>query len=149
MVFKKTRNDALERVSAAQFRQQGKLPVTLVLDNIRSMHNVGSAFRTSDAFLVERIVLTGITGRPPHREIQKTALGATESVEWSYQNDVVEAIAQLKRQGYIAVMIEQAQPHISLAHFVPHPGQHYALIFGNEVAGVSPEALELVASEML
>src|SRR3954469_17190101 len=100
MIMRKLKLDELNRASVTQFKAQDKLPVTVVLDNVRSMHNVGSIFRTCDGFAVEHIYLCGITGQPPHREIEKTALGATQSVNWNYYTDTVQAIAQLKQDGY-------------------------------------------------
>ena len=112
-----------------------------MLDNIRSLHNVGSAFRTADAFRIERIFLTGITGTPPHREIQKTALGATESVAWEYVEHTADVLTRVKADGYVVVIIEQTTESIPLQQFVPEPGRKYCLVFGNEVNGVSDEAI--------
>lgn len=133
--------DELQRPSVSEFKRQKKLPVVVVLDNIRSMHNVGSVFRTCDAFAVEKLFLCGITGQPPHREIEKTALGATQSVEWLYFSETTEAIDWLKKQHYSIVAIEQAEGSILLNQFQPGPNQKYALIFGNEVNGVSEKAM--------
>ncbi|MFC3196868.1 RNA methyltransferase [Parapedobacter deserti] len=135
--------DQLQRPSVELFKAQAKLPVALVLDNVRSMHNVGSAFRTSDAFALEKVALCGITGTPPHREIEKTALGATQSVAWTYAADPVSAIRQLQEDGYRIVAVEQAQGSIPLQEFVPKAGEKYALVFGNEVHGVSNEIMAL------
>jgi 23S rRNA (guanosine2251-2'-O)-methyltransferase len=129
--------EALGRISVSEFRESSKTPVCILLDNLRSLHNVGSAFRTADAFRLDKIVLTGITGTPPHREIQKTALGATESVAWSYVSDPREAVRMLKGEGYEIVIVEQTTASISLHLFVPVPNQKYCLVFGNEVDGVS------------
>lgn len=129
--------DELQRPSVAQFKAQEKTPITLVLDNVRSMHNVGSAFRTADSFAIERIFLCGITGTPPHREIEKTALGATRSVDWQYFASTMEAAEQLKTESYTLIAIEQARESTMLHRFEPSPTAKYALFFGNEVNGVS------------
>lgn len=134
----------LNRPGLEEFKALEKAPITLVLDNIRSALNVGSAFRTADAFALEKIVLCGITARPPHREILKTAIGATESVEWAYEKDVARAIRQLKEQGCRVLAIEQADERTLLQDIRPEGGQKYALVFGNEVSGVSEEAMALV-----
>ncbi len=120
-----------------EFRTGTKLPVVVVLDDVRSMHNIGSVFRTSDAFMVEKIFLCGITAKPPHREITKTALGATESVEWKYYSTILNAINELKSEGYKILCIEQAEGSIDLADFIPEATKKYAVVFGNEVNGVS------------
>lgn len=133
--------DQLNRVDVDTFKNQEKLPLTLVLDNIRSMHNVGSAFRTADAFAIDKIVLCGITATPPHREIEKTALGATQSVTWAHEKTTVDAIRKLKDDGYTLLAIEQATSSIPLQDFAPENGKKYALIFGNEVNGVDEEVL--------
>lgn len=140
----KLKLDELNRISVDEFKKQEKLPLTLVLDNVRSMHNVGSIFRTSDAFALERIVLCGITGQPPHREIEKTALGATQSVEWSYFETTTAAIDWLKEEGKIILAVEQASNSIMLNEYKPNPAISYALIFGNEVDGVSEEAMQKI-----
>ncbi|MBN2862547.1 MAG: RNA methyltransferase, partial [Bacteroidales bacterium] len=118
-----------------------KSPFTIILDNIRSNSNVGSVFRTADAFLTECIYLCGITGRPPHREIHKTALGATESVAWKYCSHTLDAISELKLQGYRIVGIEQAEGSVSLNEFRVTEGLRYALVFGHEVNGIDQEVL--------
>lgn len=140
--MKKLKLEELGRISVDEFKEVDKLPVTIVLDNIRSLHNVGSAFRTADAFRVERIFLTGITGTPPHREIQKTALGATESVQWTYHENPVAAILQLKSEGYTIIAVEQTTHSTTLQKFEPLPSKKYALVFGNEVNGVSDAVIE-------
>jgi len=134
----------LLRPSIEEFKQQEKLPVTVVLDSVRSLHNVGSIFRTSDGFAVERIILCGITGTPPHRDIEKTALGATQSIKWSYVQDVEEAIIQLKKEKKKIIAIEQAEGSTLLHQFKPSSADSYALIFGNEVNGVSEEAMKMI-----
>ena len=132
----------LGRLSVQEFREREKIPVCILLDNVRSLHNVGSAFRTADAFSVEKIILTGITGRPPHREIQKTALGATESVAWEYVADPVQAVLELKANGYAVVAVEQTTESIPLQTFIPDTGSRYCLIFGNEVEGIGEGVME-------
>jgi 23S rRNA (guanosine2251-2'-O)-methyltransferase len=137
--MKKLKLDELGRISVAEFRNSKKIPVCIVLDNIRSLHNVGSTFRTADAFSVEKIYLGGITGTPPHREIHKTALGATESVRWEYVEHSVEAVKNLKAQGYTIVIIEQTTESIPLNTFKISSEGLYCLVFGNEINGVSEE----------
>lgn len=136
--------DQLNRVDIETFKNQDKTPIVLLLDNVRSMHNVGSAFRTADAFAIERIVLCGITATPPHREIEKTALGATQSVEWIYQKNNVEAVRQLQSEGYKVYAIEQAKGSIELQNFQPATTEKYALVFGNEVYGIDDEVMQIV-----
>jgi tRNA G18 (ribose-2'-O)-methylase SpoU len=135
--MKKLSIEELGRISVREFRESDKLPVCILLDNVRSLHNVGASFRTADAFALEKIILTGITGRPPHREIQKTALGATESVAWEYVRDPVQAIIELKNGGYTIVVVEQTTESMELQSFVPEDGSKYCLVFGNEVNGIS------------
>lgn len=139
----KLKLDDLKRATVDEFKKQEKLPVTVILDSVRSMHNVGSIFRTSDGFAVEKIYLCGITAQPPHREIEKTALGATQSIDWTYFKNITEAIKQLKAEGYEIIAIEQASSSIMLNEFEPAQ-RKYALIFGNEVNGVSEEAMQLI-----
>lgn len=134
----------LKRVSVEKFQDMNKNPVVVVLDNIRSQHNIGSIFRTADAFRVEMIVLCGISATPPNREIQKTALGATESVKWKYAANVFQAVQELKSSGYRIIAVEQAEGSISLAHYHPDPDLKMALVFGNEVHGVSDPVMEIV-----
>lgn len=136
--------DELQRPSIEVFKAQSKLPVTLVLDNVRSMHNVGSAFRTADAFALERIILCGITGCPPHREIEKTALGATQSVAWEHAKSTAELIPVLRGENYRILAVEQARSSIPLQEFKPGKLEKYALVFGNEVHGVSDDVMQLV-----
>ena len=139
--MKKLKLEELGRISVPQFKESQKLPVCIVLDNIRSLHNVGSAFRTADAFRVEKIYLTGITGTPPHREIHKTALGATESVEWEYVEKPQNIVQQLKAEGYKIVVIEQTTESIPLHEFKVVPEEKICLVFGNEIQGVSEEVI--------
>jgi 23S rRNA (guanosine2251-2'-O)-methyltransferase len=141
--MRKLKLDELNRASIAEFKTQQKLPVVVVLDNVRSMHNIGSIFRTGDGFAVEKICLCGISAQPPHREIEKTALGATQSVDWKYYEDVVSAVEELKQDGYIVIAIEQAENSTMLNGFIPAENERYALVFGNEVNGVSDEVMAL------
>jgi tRNA G18 (ribose-2'-O)-methylase SpoU len=136
--------DELNRVSVDAFSELEKLPVIVVLDNIRSQHNIGSIFRTSDAFRVSELYLCGITATPPNREINKSALGATESVKWQYSPDTISAIDALKSKGYTIIAIEQAIGSIELEDYVPNDDAKIALVFGNEVTGVSDEVMERV-----
>jgi len=142
--MRKLKMEELNRVNVDQFRHQEKLPIVCVLDNIRSQHNIGSIFRTADAFNVSKLLLCGITATPPHREINKTALGATESVEWTYYESIETAMDGLKAEGYQIVAVEQAEGSIPLDHFIPEKGGKFALVFGNEVMGVSDQTMELV-----
>ncbi|MFI5159510.1 MAG: RNA methyltransferase [Sphingobacteriales bacterium] len=141
---RKLKLDELNRASIDEFKAQDKLPVAVVLDNVRSMNNIGSIFRTSDGFAVEQICLCGITAQPPHRDIEKTALGATQSIAWTYYETPVEAIEQLRKDGYKIIAIEQAENSLMLNTFTPQKTEKYALIFGNEVNGVSDEAMGLI-----
>ena len=140
----KLKLDELNRVSVADFKNQQKLPIVLVLDEVRSLHNVGSIFRTADGFAVEAMVLCGITAQPPHREIEKTALGATQSVDWSYFPSTVAAVLELKATGYTVLALEQASESIMLTDFSPSADTKYAIILGNEVNGVNDEVMKLV-----
>jgi len=139
--MKKLTNDELNRLSVDDYKRAEKNPVAIVLDNIRSLNNVGSVFRTSDAFRVEEILLCGITGTPPHREIRKTALGATESVTWKYFEDTQQAVRYLKEEGYIVISVEQVENSTSLENFQPDRTKNYAFVFGNEIHGVSLEVI--------
>ncbi len=141
--MRKLLNRELGRKSVDQYRNSVKSPFVIVLDNIRSHYNVGSVFRTADAFLTKKICLCGITARPPHREIQKTALGATESVEWAYYESSTDAITELKAEGYRIIGIEQTEESINLRNLVIEKDQKYALVFGHEVNGVSQEVIDL------
>ncbi len=139
----KLQNDALNRLTVDGFKKATKTPIVLVLDNIRSFNNVGSAFRTADAFRLEAIYLCGITARPPHREIHKTALGATESVSWKYFENTEEAILALTDDGHEIISIEQTDNSIMLNDFKPSVQKKYALVFGNEVQGVDDKVIEM------
>ena len=132
----------LDRLSTEQYQQVDKLPFIVVLDNVRSLNNIGSVFRTSDAFLVEEIYLCGITATPPHPDIHKTALGAEESVKWSYYADTIEAVDKLHSLGYIVYSIEQVKDSISLDALQLNKSQKYAVILGNEVKGVQQEVVD-------
>jgi tRNA G18 (ribose-2'-O)-methylase SpoU len=140
--MRKISMDELGRKSVDEFKKAAKTPIIVVLDNIRSMHNVGSVFRTSDAFLIEAICLCGYTPQPPHRDIHKTALGATETVDWMYFEKTKEAVEQLKGRGYKIYAVEQAEGSISLENF-PDPTVPLAVILGNEVEGVDADLLPL------
>ncbi len=142
--MKKRSMAELNRLTPDAFRLSGKVPVVVVLDSVRSALNVGSAFRTADAFAVEKIVLCGITAQPPHREILKTALGATDSVNWVYLADATEAARTLRAEGYLLVGVEQAEDSVLLHQFEPAENSRYALFFGNEVDGVSDEVMALL-----
>lgn len=140
--MKKLSMEELDRISVEEFKKTKKSPIVLVLDNVRSLNNVGSAFRTADAFLIEKILLCGITGTPPHRDIQKTALGATESVDWEYCLNTLEALEKLKAEGYQLCALEQVEHSVKLNVFSPEKGKKYALVFGNEVFGVEEDVLK-------
>ncbi|HWD89619.1 MAG TPA: RNA methyltransferase [Mucilaginibacter sp.] len=142
--MRKLKLDELNRASVSEFKEQEKLSIVVILDNVRSMHNVGSVFRTCDGFAVEKICLCGITGQPPHREIEKTALGATQSIDWTYYVDPLQAVQELRKDGYIIIAIEQAEKSIMLNEFEAEPSKKYALIFGNEVNGVSEEVMKVI-----
>jgi len=136
----------LNRLTVDEFKASEKIPVVVVLDNIRSQNNVGSVFRTADAFLLQGIYLCGITATPPHREIHKTALGATESVDWRYFENTGTAISELHSNGYAVIAVEQTNASILLDQFLPQPGQKLAFLFGNEVDGIDDQLLNLVDS---
>lgn len=139
--MRKLKNSELNRLSVDDFKKTSKTPITIVLDNIRSLNNIGSVFRTSDAFLVEEIILCGITAQPPHREMTKTALGATDSVKWRYFETTLEALENLKEHQIVSV--EQAENAVMLNDFQPAKDQKIALIFGNEVKGVQQKIVDL------
>jgi 23S rRNA (guanosine2251-2'-O)-methyltransferase len=139
--MKKLKLEELGRISVNEFKEVAKIPVCILLDNIRSLHNVGSVFRTADAFRIEKIYLTGITGTPPHREIEKTALGATASVEWQHKESPGAAVTELKNQGYKIIIVEQTSESVPLQNLNPISNEKYCLVFGNEVDGVSEEVI--------
>jgi tRNA G18 (ribose-2'-O)-methylase SpoU len=141
--MRKLKNEELNRISVDEFKQIDKTPIVVVLDNIRSLNNIGSVFRTADAFLIEKIYLCGITAQPPHNEIRKTALGATESVDWEYVKDTHEAIEKLKQSNYTCIALEQVENSIMLNDFEPKALQKYAVVFGNEVKGVQQQIVDL------
>lgn len=135
--------DELDRKSVSEYKNEIKLPITLILDDIRSLSNIGSIFRSADAFGIERIILCGITARPPHREIQKTALGATESVDWEYSESCTSAVAALKSSGYVTLGVEQVEGSCKLSDFTFSPHLRLGVILGNEVKGVSQDVLDI------
>lgn len=141
-MMRKLANSELERKNIDEFKEAQKTPIIIILDDIRSLHNIGSVFRTSDAFLVEKIYLCGITATPPNKEIHKTALGATDTVAWEYQKDVLTVIDQLKADNFSVFAIEQVENSIMLNDFEVKKNKKYALVFGNEVKGVSQQAIE-------
>jgi tRNA G18 (ribose-2'-O)-methylase SpoU len=141
--MRKLENSELDRKSIEDFKKSEKTPLIIVLDDIRSLHNIGSVFRTSDAFLVEKIILCGITATPPNKEIHKTALGATETVAWEHHENVLEVIENLKKENVMTLAIEQVESSIFLQDFKVTKNKKYALVFGNEVYGVSQEAVAI------
>ena len=142
MEHRKLKITELNRISAEEFKKADKLPLVVVLDNIRSLHNIGSVFRTSDAFRVECIYLCGITATPPHPEMHKTALGAEFTVDWKYVNNAVEAVDNLRQKGYIVYSVEQAENSIMLEDMRLEQGKRYAVVLGNEVKGVQQEVID-------
>lgn len=141
--MRKLLNEELHRLEVEAFKTASKIPVIVVLDNVRSMNNTGSVFRTSDAFRVESVYLCGITAVPPHKEIHKTALGATESVDWQYFPHTGDALAQLKKDGYTVCSVEQAEQSIMLESFPVEVGGKYALVFGHEIRGVEQAIVDM------
>jgi len=139
--MRKLRNNELNRLSVDEFKNTEKIPLVVVLDNIRSCNNIGSVFRTSDALLIERILLCGITATPPNKEIHKTALDAENSVEWKYVEKTEDAVAELKSNGYKVYAIEQVENSIMLPDFIPGKGEKLAVVFGNEVKGVQQKVV--------
>ncbi len=139
--MRKLKNNELDRLNVDEFKQAKKTPIVIVLDNIRSLNNIGSVFRTADAFLIEKIYLCGITAQPPHKEIQKTALGATDSVVWEYMDNTLSVIEKLEKDNYIVLAVEQAENATFLNDFKIDEAKKYALVFGNEVKGVSQEVV--------
>ena len=140
---RKLKNEELGRISSEEFKNTEKIPVVVLLDNVRSLHNVGSVFRTSDAFLVQTLYLCGYTGTPPNKEINKTALGSTESVTWKHEANIVSLVKELKNQGFSVFSVEQAENSVFLHDFTPKTDEKYALVFGNEVNGVDQEVINL------
>lgn len=139
--MRKLRNDELNRISTTEYKAAEKMRVVIMLDNVRSLNNIGSVFRTADAFRVAKICLCGITAKPPHREIHKTALGATESVDWEYFEHTLDAVLKMKKEGYKMVAVEQMDKSIQLKQYRPKGNEKIALIFGNEINGVSDEII--------
>ena len=139
--MRKLKNSELNRLNVEEFKQSKKIPLIVVLDNIRSLNNIGSVFRTSDAFSIEKIYLCGITAQPPHKEIHKTALGATDAVDWAYEENTQELVQKLKSEKIQILAVEQAEQSTSLQSFFPVDGTKYAVIFGNEVKGVAQEVV--------
>jgi len=140
--MKKLKNSELSRLSIDEFKNSSKTPVIVILDNIRSAHNVGSVFRTCDAFLIDKIILCGITAIPPNKEIRKTALGSSESVDWRYYKNTEEVIMKLKKEEYQIIAVEQANKSIKLESFKPENEKKYAIIFGNEIKGISQKIID-------
>ncbi len=141
--MRKLRNSELNRMTLEEFKKSKKIPVVVILDNIRSLNNVGSVFRTSDAFRIEKIILCGFTATPPHKEIHKTALGAEDSVDWVYIENTVEAVVSLKNRGYTICSIEQVENSIMLPDFQIAKDNKYVLILGNEVKGVQQKVVDI------
>ena len=141
MENRKLRNSELDRKSVDQFKEAEKTPIIVILDNIRSLNYIGSVFRTADAFLIQKIYLCGITAQPPHKDIQKTALGATESVDWEHVEDTLSLIEKLKSDGIKICAIEQAEDAVMLNDFQPENDKTYAVVFGNEVKGVQQKVV--------
>lgn len=142
-IMRKLKNNELNRLNLEEFKNQKKTPIVIVLDNVRSALNVGSIFRTSDAFLIEKIFLCGITPKPPHKEIRKTALGANDSVSWEYHNNSFDCVEKLKEQNYMILSIEQATNATLLNNFILEKSKKVALIFGNEVNGVDQKIIDI------
>jgi 23S rRNA (guanosine2251-2'-O)-methyltransferase len=140
--MRKLANSELNRKSIEDFKTAQKTPLIIILDSVRSLNNIGSVFRTADAFLIEKIYLCGITATPPNKEINKTALGATETVTWEYKENILELIADLKKQNCDVFAIEQVENSVFLQDFIPNKNKTTALLFGNEVFGVDQEAIE-------
>lgn len=141
--MRKLKNSELDRLSVEEYKEVAKIPITVVLDNIRSCNNIGSVFRTSDALLIEKVVLCGITATPPNKDIHKTALDAEKSVPWEYFEETEEAVANLKEAGYHVYAVEQVENSISLPEFIPAKDQKLALVFGNEVKGVQQSVVDI------
>lgn len=140
--MRKTLNEELGRLTVEEFKTSDKRPIVVIADNVRSLNNIGSIFRTCDAFAIQKLYLCGISATPPNKEIHKTAIGAELSVEWTYKESALEAIDELKRQGYTIISVEQVANSVMLDEFVVRENVHYAVILGNEVNGVSQEAVD-------
>lgn len=141
--MRKLKNSELERLNISEFKKAEKYPIIIILDNIRSLNNIGSVFRTSDAFLIEKIYLCGITAQPPHNDIRKTALGSTETVDWEYAENTLDVVKKLKSEGINICSIEQAENATTLNEFNPKPNTKYAFVFGNEVKGVRQDVVNV------
>lgn len=141
MEKRKLENSELDRKTVSEFKEAKKTPLIVILDNVRSLNNIGSIFRTCDAFLIKKVYLCGITASPPHKDIQKTALGATETVAWEYAEDTLEIVHRLKKEGIKVFSIEQAENAVMLHDFQPETGEYCAVIFGNEVKGVQQKVV--------
>ncbi|MDY2587377.1 RNA methyltransferase [Winogradskyella aquimaris] len=141
--MRKLKNSELERLNISEFKKAEKSPIIIILDNIRSLNNIGSVFRTSDAFLIEKIYLCGITAQPPHNDIRKTALGSTETVDWEYAENTLDVVKKLKSEGINICSIEQAENATMLNEFNPKPNTKYAFVFGNEVKGVRQDVVNV------
>ncbi|CEN37467.1 RNA methyltransferase [Capnocytophaga cynodegmi] len=139
--MRKLANSELQRLEIEEFKKATKTPLIVILDNIRSLNNIGSVFRTCDAFLIEKIFLCGITATPPNKEIHKTALGATESVDWEYVESTISVVERLKSEGIRVISVEQTEKSVMLNNFQPNSATKYAVIFGNEVKGVEQEVV--------
>jgi tRNA G18 (ribose-2'-O)-methylase SpoU len=139
--MRKLENNELDRLNLDEFKKVEKTPICIVLDNVRSLNNIGSVFRTADAFLIQKIYLCGITATPPHKEIHKTALGATDSVVWEYRESTLDLLEELRTGGYTSLSVEQAEDAVMLNDFKVEGNKRYALIFGNEVKGVSQDVV--------
>ncbi|NQY06210.1 MAG: RNA methyltransferase [Flavobacteriaceae bacterium] len=140
--MRKLKNSELDRKTIAEFKEANKTSIIVVLDNVRSLNNVGSVFRTSDAFLIEKVYLCGITGTPPHKDIQRTALGATDSVEWEYRKDTLELVNELQNDAILVASIEQTEQAVMLNDFKLDSTKKIAVVFGNEVKGVKQEVVD-------
>lgn len=141
--MRKLKNSELQRLTIEEFKKATKTPIIVILDNIRSLNNIGSVFRTSDAFLIEKIYLCGITAKPPHKDIHKTALGSTDSVDWEYVEDIMGLVDKLKTNEVKIVSIEQAENSMELQNFIPNKQEKLAVIFGNEVKGIQQEVVNV------
>ncbi|MED5354602.1 MAG: RNA methyltransferase [Bacteroidota bacterium] len=141
--MRKLKNSELNRLSIEEFKNSKKTPISIILDDIRSLNNIGSVFRTADAFLIDTIYLCGITAKPPNKDIHKTALGSTDSVNWEYHKNIVDLINSLKKNGLKIVSVEQAENSVPLNNFIYEENKKYAFIFGNEVNGVSQKAIDI------
>ena len=141
MKNRKLKNSELNRINPEEYKASEKTPLIIILDNIRSLNNIGSVFRTADAFLIKKIYLCGITAKPPHKDIQKTALGAQDSVAWEYAENVMEVVSKLQNEGVFVASIEQAELAVNLNDFSVQKEMTYAVIFGNEVKGVQQKVV--------